>query len=61
MSSLLGRHCPCTTNKREFWGLLDLSLGPALTNFNTKLLLGLDIVAYQVPLLSESIYPIPLL
>jgi hypothetical protein len=52
---------PLYDSNREFWGLLDLSLGPALTNFNTKLLLGLDIVAHQVPLLSESICPIPLL
>jgi hypothetical protein len=51
---------PYYSNK-EFWGLLDVSLGPALTNFDTKLLLGLDIVAHQVPLLSESICPIPLL
>jgi hypothetical protein len=50
---------PLYYSNREFWGLLDLSLGPALTNFNTKLLLGLDIVAHQVPLLSESICPIP--
>ncbi len=52
---------PLYYSNREFWGLLDLSLGPALTNFNTELLLGLDIVAHQVPLLSESICPIPLL
>jgi len=52
---------PLYYSNREFWGLLDLSLGPALTNFNTKRLLGLDIVALQVPLLSESICPIPLL
>jgi hypothetical protein len=52
---------PLYCSNREFWGLLDLSLGPALTTFNTKLLLGLDIVAHQVPLLSESICPIPLL
>jgi hypothetical protein len=52
---------PLYDSNREFRGLLDLSLVPALTNFNTKLLLGLDIVAYQVPLLSESICPIPLL
>jgi hypothetical protein len=52
---------PLFYSNREFWVLLDLSLGPALTNFNTKLLLGLDIVAHQVPLLSESICPIPLL
>jgi hypothetical protein len=42
-------------SNREFWELLDLSLGPTLTIFNTKLLLGLDIVAHQVPLLKEGI------
>jgi hypothetical protein len=52
---------PLYYSNREFWGLLDLSLGPALTNFSTKLLLGLDIVAHQVPLLSESVCPLPLL
>ncbi len=52
---------PLYDSNREFWGFLDLSLGPTLTIFNTKLLLGLHIVAHQVTLLSESICPIPLL
>jgi hypothetical protein len=52
---------PLYYSSREFWRLLDLPLGPTLTIFNTKLLLGLDIVAHQVTLLSESIFPIPLL
>jgi hypothetical protein len=52
---------PLFYSNREFWVLLDLSLGPAFTNFNTKLLLGLDIVAHQVPLLSDTVCPIPLL
>jgi len=52
---------PLYYSNRQFWGLLDLSLGPTLTILYTKPLLGLDIVAHQVTLLSESVRSIPLL
>jgi hypothetical protein len=45
---------PLYCSNREFWGLLDLSLGPALTTFNTKLLIGLDIVPTKCPFFQKA-------